>query len=83
MHPDLVVPAPKVVLEADSWTFHATRGAHARDCARYNLLVLHGWRVLRFTWEQVRLERTYVRWTLAQLVGVGQDEVDGGLAATA
>jgi very-short-patch-repair endonuclease len=84
VHPDLVVPSLRVVLEADSWTFHATRGAHARDCARYNLLVIHGWRVLRFTWEQVMLEQSYVRWILAQVVRpVGQEEVGDGLAATA
>ncbi len=77
VRPDLVVRARRIVLEADSWTFHATRAAHTRDCARYNLLVLHGWRVLRFTWEQVMLEPTYVRWVLAQLARpVGQDEVD-------
>lgn len=84
VHPDLVMPSLRVVIEADSWTFHATRGAHARDCARYNLLVIHGWRVFRFTWEQVMLEQSYVRWVLAQVVRpVGQEEVDGGLAATA
>ena len=84
VHPDLVVPSLRVVIEADSWTFHATRGAHARDCARYNLLVIHGWRVFRFTWEQVMLDQSYVRWVLAQVVRpVGQEEVDGGLAATA
>lgn len=66
----------RIVLEADSWTFHASRSAHARDCARYNLLVIHGWRVLRFTWEQVMLDQSYVRWVLAQLVRpVEQDEV--------
>ncbi len=84
IHPDLVCVERGVVLEADSWTFHATRAAYGRDCARYNLLVIHGWRVLRFTWEQVMLDQSYVRWVLAQLVRpVGQDEVGGGLAATA
>ena len=84
VHPDLVVPALRIVVEADSWTFHATRSAHARDCARYNLLVVHGWRVLRFTWEQVMLEQSYVRWVLAQVLRpVGQDEVVVDLAASA
>ena len=53
VRPDLVSRTRWLVLEADSWAFHATRTAHQRDCARYNLLTLHGWRVLRFTWEQV------------------------------
>jgi hypothetical protein len=40
VHPDLVCRSRRLVLEADSWTFHATRSAHRRDCARYNALVL-------------------------------------------
>ena len=84
VHPDLVAADLLLVLEADSWTFHATRAAHARDCARYNLLVIHGWRVVRFTWEQVMLDQAYVRWVLAQVVRpVGQDEVASGLARSA
>lgn len=76
VHPDLVGVQRRIVLEADSWTFHASRSAHARDCARYNLLVIHGWRVLRFTWEQVMLDQSYVHWVLAQLVRpVERDEV--------
>lgn len=79
VHPDLVCRARRVALEADSWSFHATRKAHKHDCARYNLLVLHGWQVYRFTWEQVMHEPAYVRWVLRQVVigCVGQDEVDG------
>ena len=67
VHPDLVCRAHRAVFEADSWTHHATRPAHKRDCARYNLLVLFGWRVFRFTWEQVKLEPSYVRWVLARV----------------
>lgn len=68
VHPDLVCRIRRLVLEADSWSFHATRKAHKRDCVRYNLLTLHGWRVLRFTWEQVMHEQTYVRWVLRLVV---------------
>jgi len=67
VHPDLVDRSRSVVLEADSWTHHATRAAHRRDCARYNLLVLDGWRVFRFTWEQVMHDQAYVRWVLDHL----------------
>ena len=77
VHPDLVCLLRRLVIEADSWSFHATRKAHRRDCVRYNLLTLDGWRVLRFTWEQVMHEQTYVRWVL-RLAGtdcVGQEEV--------
>lgn len=77
VHPDLVVLSRRLAIEADSWSFHATRKAHKRDCARYNLLVIHRWRVLRFTWEQVMHEPAYVRWVLRQVAAecVGQDEV--------
>jgi very-short-patch-repair endonuclease len=84
VRPDLVATQLRLVLEADSWTFHATRRAHTRDCARYNLLVLRGWRVLRFTWEQVMLDQAYVRWVLAELVRtVEQDEVGSDLTRSA
>lgn len=66
-HPDLVDTQRCVVLEADSWTFHATREAHGRDCVRYNALTLAGWLVLRFTWEQVMLSPAYVLAVLATL----------------
>ncbi len=84
VRPDLVCRVLGLVIEADSWTFHASRKAHRRDCARYNLLVLRGWRVLRFTWEQVMHEQAYVTWVLAELTRpVGRPEVPGDLARPA
>lgn len=76
VHPDLVCRGRRLALEADSWTFHTGRRAHARDCARYNLLVVNGWLVLRFTWEQVMHQQSYVLWVLAELLrSVGRPEV--------
>lgn len=84
VRPDLVCRLLGLVIEADSWTFHASRKAHRRDCARYNLLTLRGWRVLRFTWEQVMHEQAYVRWVLAELPRrVERPEVAGDLARPA
>lgn len=68
VHPDVVDRGRRVVLEADSWEFHAGREAHARDCRRYTLLVVHGWTVLRFTWRQVMHEADFVRWCLDSLL---------------
>lgn len=84
VHPDLVSESLGLVLEADSWTHHATRAAHARDCSRYNLLSINGWLVLRFTWEQVMTQPAYVRWALSQ-VGrhVERPEVQNQLARPA
>jgi very-short-patch-repair endonuclease len=84
IHPDLVNRELRLVVEADSWTFHAKRKAHTRDCARYNLLVIRGWRVLRFTWEQVIHDQAYVRWALAEFLRpVERDEVPQELPASA
>ncbi|HXH77535.1 endonuclease domain-containing protein [Nocardioides sp.] len=80
IHPDLVCLELRLILEADSWTFHATRKAFKRDCARYNLLVLQGWSVLRFAWEHVMLDQVYVRQVLAQARRVERVEVVHALA---
>jgi very-short-patch-repair endonuclease len=84
IHPDLVCSDRTAVIEGDSWTWHATRKAHGRDCARYNLLGIHGWAVYRFTWEQAMLDQGYVRWVLARLAErVGRAEVRSTLARPA
>lgn len=52
-HPDLAEPFAGLAIEANSWGFHASKAEHDADCRRYNALVVGGWTVLRFTWEQV------------------------------
>ncbi|GAA1478160.1 hypothetical protein GCM10009623_26060 [Nocardioides aestuarii] len=51
--PDLVDERLGIVLEADSFEWHGGRHALTRDARRYNQLVVHGWLVLRFSWEDV------------------------------
>lgn len=65
--PDLVDVRRRVVIEADSWTWHGDRESHSRDCLRHTLLAAAGWRVLRFTWEQVMHSAPYVRSVLDEL----------------
>ena len=65
--PDLVDTDLRVVLEADSFTWHGSRPALRRDARRYNALVVHGWLVLRFAWEDVMHDQAYVRSVLAQV----------------
>lgn len=60
MHPDLVDPINGIILEADSWVFHADREAHDRDCQRYTMLAADGWIELRFTYDQVMFQPDYV-----------------------
>ena len=68
LHPDLVDPLSGIVLEADSWGFHASRDDHDRDCVRYNALTATGWRVLRFTYEHVMSSPRYVLATIRKLL---------------
>lgn len=50
---DFAWPAAKLIVEAEGFQFHSGRRAWERDLARYNALVLRGWRVLRLTWHDV------------------------------
>lgn len=43
----------RLVVETDGFAFHADRRAYRADRRRGNALVLAGWRVLRFSWEDV------------------------------
>lgn len=66
-HPDLVEQSRMLAIEADSWEFHSGKDAFAGDCVRYTSLTLAGWRVIRFTWEQVMHHPEFVRQVLAEL----------------
>ena len=66
MVPDLVDVTLGLVLEADSHEFHTGRARLTSDCWRYDELVVEGWRVLRFTWEQVMLQQAWVRSVLSE-----------------
>jgi very-short-patch-repair endonuclease len=68
VRPDLVDRSRRVVIEADSWSWHAKHEhQHERDCQRYNALVVAGWRVLRFTHAQVIDDPDGVRAMLGRL----------------
>jgi len=60
----------RLVVEAESHSFHSRRGALRRDCRRYTKLVLLGWRVLRFAWEDVMFEQGYVRECLEEMAAL-------------
>lgn len=50
---DLAYPEARLLIEADGRRWHATVGAFEADRRRDNLALLAGWRVLRFSWEDV------------------------------
>lgn len=72
VHPDLVDEKLRVVVEADSFEWHGKRSALASDCRRYNMLVIHGWLVLRFCYEDVMFHQDDVRHVLASVVPLAE-----------
>lgn len=50
---DLVDTRLRIVVECDSFEWHGSRSALASDCRRYNRMVVAGWIVLRFSYEDV------------------------------
>jgi very-short-patch-repair endonuclease len=54
----------QLALEADGYQFHGSRSDFAADCRRYDELVAAGWLVLRFTYEQVLSDPTWVITTI-------------------
>jgi very-short-patch-repair endonuclease len=57
-------------LEADSFEHHGTRPALVRDCRRYTNLTVRGWRILRFSWEDVMYDPEWVVATIARALGL-------------
>jgi REase_MTES_1575 len=57
---DLAYPPARLAIEADSYRWHSGRAAWQRDLSRQNALVLRGWTVLRFTWNDVVRRGDYV-----------------------
>jgi very-short-patch-repair endonuclease len=68
--PDLVDRRLHLAIEADSFEWHGSRQALRKDARRYNLLVVNGWLVLRFTWEDVMFDPGYVRDVLVRMVAL-------------
>jgi very-short-patch-repair endonuclease len=67
---DLVWPHQRVIVELDSWRFHRTKEAFENDRRRDATLTPLGYRTLRFTWDQVTKDATFVARTLAATLRV-------------
>ena len=66
---DFLWHAQRLIVEVDGRSVHATRRAFQSDRRRDQRLMLLGWRVVRFTWQQVTYEPAYVARTLRGLLG--------------
>ncbi len=62
---DLAWPDHRIAVEVDGHGFHATRAERAVDSARQNELQLMGWKVVRFTTDQIHSTPDGVAKTLA------------------
>jgi very-short-patch-repair endonuclease len=67
----------QVALEAEGYEFHGSPNDFAADCGRYDELVTAGWSVLRFTYQHVIGDPSWVvattRQAVAQRMGVPKD----------
>jgi very-short-patch-repair endonuclease len=59
VRPDVLFRGARVVVEIDGWTVHGSRTAFQLDRTRQNALVEAGYRVLRFTWEDLTQRPSY------------------------
>lgn len=69
---DLVDERLRLVVECDSYAFHAEPAAFRNDIRRYTAMVLAGWHVIRFCWEDVMFRQAYVEQVLRDAVAALQ-----------
>jgi very-short-patch-repair endonuclease len=72
---DVGDPDLRVVLEAESYEFHALPEAFSYDLRRYSAMVRAGWVVLRFGWDDVMHRPDAVRSTIRDVVRRQQQAV--------
>jgi very-short-patch-repair endonuclease len=65
---DFLWPAANLIVEVDGWETHGTRTAFESDRARDAWLTSRGYRVVRFTWRQVKHDGTGVAQTVRAIL---------------
>jgi very-short-patch-repair endonuclease len=81
--PDLVDEGLRIVLEADSFAWHGGRAELSSDARRYDLLVVNGWLVLRFSYEHVMQQPDFVGRILLAAVALAERMREVGLLVPA
>jgi very-short-patch-repair endonuclease len=79
--PDLVDVRLRIIMEADSFEWHGGRAQLSADARRYDLLVVNGWLVLRFSYEHVMTQPDFVRRVLLAAVALAERMREVGLLA--
>ncbi|WP_067440234.1 DUF559 domain-containing protein [Nocardioides jensenii] len=75
---DLADTALRIVIEAESYTWHGNKTMFRSDTRRYTELVIGDWMVLRFVWEDVVLKPGWVQAELTRAVGVRRGRLQAG-----
>ena len=57
---DFVYLAARLIVEADGFDFHSSRDAYRKDRRKANAYCREDWSLLRFSWEDIRLDPDYV-----------------------
>jgi very-short-patch-repair endonuclease len=65
---DVAFPDHLLDVEVDGWAFHRSKDRRDQDMLRANALTAAGWRVLTFSWEDVRYRPDYVVHSIAALL---------------
>lgn len=65
---DVAFPAARLAIEVDGRAFHSDAGTFQRDRTRQNRLIAAGWRLLRFTWEDLTLRPEHVLGDIAHFL---------------
>lgn len=50
---DIAFPESRLAIEIDGFRYHSTDARFQRDRTKQNVLMGAGWRVLRFTWQDI------------------------------
>lgn len=66
---DFCWPELRLIIEADSWRWHGGRLAGENDADRDQILAIAGWRIIHFTRDQIKHERSRTGRRLLALTG--------------
>jgi very-short-patch-repair endonuclease len=65
------------VIELDGGDSHVRKDVFEEDSARQNELILQGWTILRFTWDDVTKRPGYVAATIRQMLEISSRNRSG------
>jgi len=72
---DFVWPQARIIVELDGYETHGTRKRFEEDRSRDRALTIAGWRVIRITWRQLRMQPRELARDLWELLGGGSAAV--------